>query len=636
MNSFSIAFKMFKTNLKTYGFYLAVMIFSVAVYYDFMVLKYSPDFLKAREAIQAARIASSVTSFILIVFLFFFIWYSSSFFLKQRKKEIAIYSLMGISSRKIGRIFAIESLFTGITSICAGLGIGILFSRLFLMAVAKVALLDVSIAFSVPAKGVKELLIVFGITFLIMSLDSFINVAKSKLIDLIRDSSKEEKVPKFRTVRAILSIIFIGTGYYLSKNIALELFVVILVVIGTYWLFGALLPTITKFLTTRKSILYKGVRIVSISNISFRIKANYRVLAMVAVMTATTITAFGTSLSIKYYVDETKHIDFPYSFSYVQNDIKVDDKVINTINASKHKLLLNEKLEFIKVKMKVDTRIVNGSSNLLAIKYSDFVRLSNVLEKQYPGKIPEYKNISGKDALVVMASASIGGFYSYEGKVAQLVDTKQNNSSSTENYTIIQQLKTPLFGNGSTNMSDCLIVSDEEYAKLLKLYKPEIFHGLIVSDQQESLELANSLSGIMPKNVRLFTYVESYVGLYAFMGLFYFLGSFMSIVFIFATGSIMYFKILSEGLADKGKYTILKKIGMTRVEIKKAVSMQVGLSLLLPLAVGIIHSLFAIAALRNMLGISLAVPTITAILIYILFYAVFYIATTRKFLKMVY
>ena len=162
MNSFSIAFKMFRSNLKTYGFYLAVMIFAVAVYYEFMVLKYDPSFLKAKDIIAAAQSSSTVTSIVLTIFLFFFMWYSGSFFLKQRKKEIAIYSLMGISTRKIGRIFAIESLFTGIFSISAGLAAGILFSRLFMMAVAKVALLDVAIGFSIPTRGVTELLMVFG------------------------------------------------------------------------------------------------------------------------------------------------------------------------------------------------------------------------------------------------------------------------------------------------------------------------------------------------------------------------------------------------------------------------------------------------------------------------------------------
>ena len=637
MNSFSIAIKMFKSNLRSYGFYLAVMVFSVAVYYDFMVLKYSPDFLKARDAIQSAQIASSVTSFIMVVFLFFFIWYSSSFFLKQRKKEIAIYTLMGISTRKIGRIFAIESLFSGLASIIAGLGVGILFSRLFLMTVAKVALLNVSIGFVIPLKGIKELLIVFGAIFLLTSVNSFISISRSKLIDLLKDSSKDESEPKLKLVRAILSIVLIAIGYRLSKNLLMELFVVILVVIGTYWLFGALLPAITKYLSGNKSILYKGVRLISISNISFRIKANYRSLAMLAIMTATTISAFGTSLTLKYYVEETRYINFPYSFSYVERDSKVNDKVINEINSSGHKLLLNENIEYIKVKSKFNKGFFTGTNIMTVIKYSDFDKVTKKLKKYYPDKIPLYYPVSDTEALLARASGTLTlNSYSEEGVQCLLENKEDAIHSGNSGYKIAKVLKTPLFGNGSIGLSDCLIVSDRQYEKLSVGHKPETFHGVIVSDAEKSQKLSDDINKLLPQNALFSSYVLNYEGLYSFMGLFYFLGSFMSIVFILATGSIMYFKILSEGLADKEKYGILKKIGMTRKEIYQSVSMKVGLSLILPLIIGIIHSLFAIDVLRGVMGLSLTVPALTAIITFVAFYGIFYFFTTKKFMKMIY
>lgn len=636
MNSFSIAIKMFKSNLKSYGFYLAVMVFSVAVYYDFMVLKYSPGFLKARNAIQSAQIASSVTSFIMVIFLFFFIWYSSSFFLKQRKKEIAIYTLMGISTRKIGRIFAIESLFSGLASIVTGLGVGILFSRLFLMTVAKVALLNVSIEFVIPLNGIKELLIVFGAIFLLTSLNSFISISRSKLIDLLKDSSKDESEPKLKLVRAILSIVLIGIGYRLSKNLLMELFVVILVVIGTYWLFGALLPAITKYLSGNKSILYKGVRLISISNISFRIKANYRSLAMLAIMTATTISAFGTSLTLKYYVEETRYINFPYSFSYIGNDTRINDKVIKEINSSGHKLLLNENIEYIKVKSKFNEGFGKGLNTMIVIKYSDFDKVKQKLKKYCPDKIPLYSPVSDTEAIIVMSPGALT-LNSYSEKIQCLLENKEDViNSGNKSYTIADVLKTPLFGNGSIRLSDCLIVSDTQYKKLSAGHKPEIFHGIIVSDAEKSHKLSDNISKYMPKDSFFSSYVLNYGEMYSFMGLFYFLGSFMSIVFILATGSIMYFKILSEGIADKEKYGILKKIGMTRKEIRKSVSMQVGLSLMLPLIIGIIHSLFAIDVLRGVFDLSLALPTLKAIITFVVFYGIFYFFTTRKFMKMIY
>ncbi len=143
---------------------------------------------------------------------------------------------MGVSTRKIGRIFAIESLFTGIFTIIAGLAAGILFSRLFLMALVKVALLEVTVGFSIPVQGIKELLLIFGAIFLALSVHNFVIVARSKLIDLIRDSQKEEREPKFKAVRAVLSILLIAAGYYFSKQIALGLLVVALVAAGTFWL----------------------------------------------------------------------------------------------------------------------------------------------------------------------------------------------------------------------------------------------------------------------------------------------------------------------------------------------------------------------------------------------------------------
>src|SRR5690606_5410579 len=105
----------------------------------------------------------------------------------------------------------------------------------------------------------------------------------------------------------------------------------------------------------------------------------------------------------------------------------------------------------------------------------------------------------------------------------------------------------------------------------------------------------------------------------------YFLGAFLFLVFIFATGSIIYFKILSESFRDKAKYEILKKIGTTDFEIKEAVSKQVGMFFLMPLIVGIVHSIVAISVLSDLLEYSLIIPTMLSIAVFIVVYGLFYI-----------
>jgi len=72
MNSFSIAFSSFKRNIKVYGLYVMSMIFSVIVYYNFVALKYNPDFQKANESTSYIKSMSQVVSYLLFLFIIFF------------------------------------------------------------------------------------------------------------------------------------------------------------------------------------------------------------------------------------------------------------------------------------------------------------------------------------------------------------------------------------------------------------------------------------------------------------------------------------------------------------------------------------------------------------------------------------
>lgn len=82
-----------------------------------------------------------------------------------------------------------------------------------------------------------------------------------------------------------------------------------------------------------------GLGMVAISNMLFRLRGNYRSLAMMAVMTATTITAFGTSLSLKYFVSETLHLQCPWSYSAVFAEEETEVRIRETIAGSAHTLL---------------------------------------------------------------------------------------------------------------------------------------------------------------------------------------------------------------------------------------------------------------------------------------------------------
>jgi putative ABC transport system permease protein len=631
MNAFSLALKLFRNNVKTYTFHIVVMTVAVAVYYDFMSLKHNPEVLQSQEVLLYAKSAAQITSVVTLIVLVFFMWYSSSFFLKQRTKEIGIYALAGISNAKIGLVFAVESIFTGLTSLAGGLLFGILFSKLFMMALAKAALLKVTVPFTIPKSAVTEVIITFGIIFLAMSAGNFLQVVRKPLIDLIHQSKKDEAFSRYNIPSGILAILLLGSGYYLSANVfALPNFllgtlaVVILVIIGTYFFFGSFLSVFLRYLINNKKIMYQGVRIVGISNIAFRLRGNYRSLAILAVMAATAITAFGTSLSLKYYVDQTHAIEFPYSFSYISENETLREDVLQTIRESEHALQAEVQLKYLYIPSARITKDVWSTRSFLAVKYPDFVQVITTLNPENAEKILEQAKPASGAVTFIEAPGVIASTYRYTGSIVQM---------TSREFLIEDYLKAPLLGSGE-NMP-VLVMSDEDYTMLQADFTQITFNGFLVENAEKSIPLALELRALLPENSHFFAYAGAYQSSFRFIGLFFFLGGFMSIVFVLATGSIMYFKLLSEGLADKEKYDLLKKIGMTKDEIKRAVSAQVGLSLLLPLLLGILHSLFAINVLEKFLNYNLLLPTLAAIAVFAFCYTVFFMATTKKFLQIV-
>lgn len=60
----------------------------------------------------------------LIIFVAVFIIYSNGFFTRKRKKEVGLYSLLGIRKRQIGKMLFYENMLMGLMSLVIGIAIG--------------------------------------------------------------------------------------------------------------------------------------------------------------------------------------------------------------------------------------------------------------------------------------------------------------------------------------------------------------------------------------------------------------------------------------------------------------------------------------------------------------------------------
>lgn len=618
MNSFKLTIMNFRRNLKAYGLYLMAMVFSVATYYNFTSMRYNPQFLEVKNISMYIESTSMTASILMILFLVFFIMYSSNFFLNYRKKEIGLYGLMGVDNYKVAFIFALEGLLLGIMSLLIGLFLGLLFSKLFLMLLARAALLNMRIDFFISKKAILETIIAYSIILFISFLKGYLEIIRTNLIDLMNTLRKAEELPKVNYLKGFASLVTIGIAYYIAVNygsygFAVALFwSVILVILGTYWLFGSFMPMLVRLLVNRKKIQYKGTNIISISNIAFRIKDNYRTFAAVAVLITVCITSFGTVSSLKYFLAENHRIEVPYTISFISSEQEEIERVEEIIADSNRSIELRQQADFLIV----------PQSGVVVVNSSTFESLLTALNVRDRGKI-----------LARAGQLEDGVIYvERPGVLMDLVERKEVEVGDKV-YEIKLQAKVPLFGNGLPYTA--IVVNDREYEALRLKYEEKQFNGIILDNPEGIRDLTFRLAEVLTEESGLYTYFMAGAMMYDLVGIVYFLGAFLFLVFVFATGSIIYFKILTESFRDRAKFEILKKIGTTEQEIHQSVSKQVGLFFALPLVAGIIHSLVAISVLSDLMNYSLIRPVIISIVVFIIAYGLFYIFTRRKFVDVV-
>ena len=132
MTLFSLARKNIARNFSQYFLYIASMVFSIVIYFTFVTLKYSDTIAEQTASSQKLDSLMSGAAVILIFFVAIFIAYSNSFFMKKRKKEVALYALLGVRNRQIGFMLFFENLLLGLVSLVMGVVTWIpLFKRIY-------------------------------------------------------------------------------------------------------------------------------------------------------------------------------------------------------------------------------------------------------------------------------------------------------------------------------------------------------------------------------------------------------------------------------------------------------------------------------------------------------------------------
>nr|WP_286184081.1 FtsX-like permease family protein [Clostridium sp. CCUG 7971] len=582
-----------------------------------------------------ASTAFNSASVVIALFSVLFIWYSNSFFIKKRKKEIGLYALLGIENRETGLLLFFETLIIGIASLIIGIVFGIIFSKLMLGILLKIIGLNLSIPFSVSFKGIFDTFVLFIFVFLVIAYQSNRIIYKFKLIELFKASSVSEKAKKGSKLLAIISIVLIGFGYinYISvlngMDIVMAAMVTLLtVVLGTFLFFSSFMYFVIRKKKNKESNYYKGLNMISTSQLLYRIKSNAKMLSIISILSATTLTAIGVSMSTYFMSSENVASVAPFSYT-----LKIDNKGYikefeNILSkSSEHKLVDKAKFTYITL-----PEIKNDSNSDYTEEY-EIISLSNLNQLLKIKGVKEVGNIKDNEFINVSSNGygsytkpviNIDNVYRLELNVKSRLDEKLYNTEIPQNT---------------------IVVSDSTFENLKSNNKINNYYLYNLSNAKDGEDFNNKVLKLTEKyavgdyekstNSLVNSYYSTFKDTFTTSGIMVFIGVFVGLVFLVCTGSVIFFKLLSEAQDEAPRYSVLDKIGVDNSDVKSSVYNQVGFNFFVPLLIGSIHSIVANYVVCKMFGQNLIFVMACTLIPYSIIYVVYYLLTSKFYFDIV-
>ena len=551
-----------------------------------------------------------VTSVFSVVFLF----YTNSFLMRRRKKEFGLYNILGMEKRHLARLIFWETALMLAVSLTLGLAAGVLLDKLMHLVLSRLVGQAVSLTFAVSPGSMRYTAALISITFALILLNSVRQVYVARPVELLRSAEVGEREPKARWLLSLLGLAALGAGYWLSATVKdagmmiLFFFVAVLLVIaGTYLLFTSGSITLLKALRKNRRYYYKPDHFISVSGMIYRMKQNAVGLANVCILSTMVLVMVFSTLSLWLGMEDTLNsrlrsdIDVRSASTDVSALEAAVDETLRQAGASREDTWTYRYLSFSalptpegfvsSVSFTESDALIASPATFQVMVVEDYNRMLGRSETLAPG-----------EALLECTRGN------YEGDTLRLLD---------ETFAIKARISDGLgAGQALASIYDyyCLVVDsmdtlrrlDSEqqaaYGDRASAIRTSMSFALLPASPQLSEQVAALLRS--QADADGFTSVaertELRENLMTLYGGLLFVGLFLGLLFTMAMILIIYYKQITEGYEDRERYRIMRKVGLSRREIRRSISSQILIVFFLPLAAAGLHVAFAFPGIVTM------------------------------------
>ena len=666
-----LAWQNIKGDRRFFAPYFLALLGNVAAFYIMTALAVDPGMSQLHGAMYVQSFCF-MGMFIAAVFSAVFLLYVNGFLMKQRKKALGLYNILGMGKSHIAAVLFFETLFVGGAGIVCGLLTGLLFHKLVTLALYKLLRFAVPFGFAISWDAMARTAILFGVLIGLTLLSNLNKVRVSKPIELLYGGQVGEREPRTKWFMTLLGVLTLGAGYYIAlrttngmEAIAFYFVAVFLVIIGTYCLFTAVSIFVLKALRRNKRFYYKTSHFIGVSGMLYRMKQNAVGLANICILSTMVMVMVSGTLSLYLGTQDIVNRQAPSDLTVL---VRYDPDEAEPFDPA---AMLRFQEGFIQDQ---------GYSVSEDLIYSSFTfTVGRLPDSSYTtendlvtlGTAITTIQVLTQDAYAAATGVSLGleaGEVAFDGEEDVLTihwgTLEGAGSFGRSDLTVAQHLEESLSADAAVSDTSTLVVADT--AALMELYeKQKEAYGedsswmewqasFSVDATDEELRAVQQAYNQYVRDDAVFAGTGKWwscgwtlrcdveADAYGLAGGFLFLGIFLGTIFLMATVLIIYYKQISEGYEDKARFEIMQKVGLSREEVRASIRSQVLMVFFLPIAVAAIHILFDFNMVEKLLTLFqvynttlTALCTLGTVLVFFLVYGAVYLLTARTYYKIV-
>lgn len=656
-------------NKRLYIPYILTCVAMVTMQYILFFLQYTGT-LSALSGLETLRSIFTFGSYVVALFSLAFLFYTNAFLMRRRKKEFGLYNMLGMGKKNIGRILLWETLLVLLAALGLGLTAGIALSKMAELALLKLARGDIHYSLAVSPESVLATVLVFGVIFALLLVNTLRQVWASSAIALMRSENVGEKPPRANWLLGAMGAAVLGAAYYMAVTVndaysaLLWFFIaVVLVIAATYLLMTAGSVLLCRILQKNRRYYYRTSHFVSVSSMAYRMKRNGAGLASICILATMVLVAVSSTASLYFGAEDSIRTRYPREIN-----IQITMRSPKGLDSARLDMLR----ETIGQKAAACGAETGNVMDYRLVSLRGFYRGDAFMTEEQAGMqlmelhlipLDDYNRLTGRQTQL---SANEALLYTLrmEHKEDSLTVAGAETLAIREHLTAFE-----INGNAAMNIlpEAFLVVRDMEvitalarYAAADGLYSEWVYGFDTALDAGRQIKLRETIAKTLeqvkkdemfgktpddPSALRAI-HTESREkergDFYSLYGSLFFLGILLSLVFLFAAVLIIYYKQITEGYEDEARFTIMRKVGMTDKEIRGSINAQMKTVFFLPLIGAGLHLTFSFPMVRYMLMLFnlrnvrvFALTNAVCFLAFVLLYLIVYRLTSSVYYRIV-